>query len=184
MSDNAKLDFYLQHRLQIEEWAALRTEAQQRLDDELLRAIAAIDVEDSTMKINTSNPRTVHFHLPAARRNVWVELNWRKSALLTGPGLTAWPQIILVIRPGSLDPATRSAIIDATADLAISDGMGQLGRANDWWARWGSLTPHAEPIDIHTYAQYCALRFKEVWVRTRKDTAALLGRERPRPIEG
>lgn len=41
MSDDPKLLFYLKHRLQIEEWADLRSRAQTNLDDALLAAAAA-----------------------------------------------------------------------------------------------------------------------------------------------
>jgi hypothetical protein len=159
MSDDPKLDFYLENRALIEEWAKLRDPALAALDRELLEAARLTEGDDVPKPQFKEGPaRSVMLHVtpdPLA----WLELWWQKGTLLTGSG--SWPKLAIVMDPS--DPR-RNAVKDATGSAAKAHGMTSTGSRAAWWLRSGEIPPQTEPIVIEEYAEYCVQRLRDAWL--------------------
>lgn len=167
MSDDTKLDFYLKHRRQIEEWAALREGAKQALDDALLTAVTALaSSTSSVVEVTAANVRYARWRVPGAEQEpVWIELYWNHGQLLKGTADSAWPYLVLVVSDNA-DPSyapTRARIKEATRGTRIPHGLTQEGRGTSPWVWSGTLTPVQEPITIDGYVAYCMQRFQSAW---------------------
>ena len=157
MSDDPKLLFYLKHRLQIEEWADLRSRAQTNLDDALLAAAAARARSGGLVpEVDQSRVRVVRIRIPElAEIRTWVELNWDPKNLLAGPQDKAWPALIIAGSPHADFREARPLVKEATRPFCQPFGLDQEGQKNGWWIWWKRLVPVAEPIDIESYAGWC-----------------------------
>lgn len=163
MSENTKLDFYLKHRQQIEEWAALRSAVQGALDDALLAALSVRrQVLGPVLDVSTKVPRIAKLRIPGAEAEpTWIELQWSPGALLSDGGQT-WPFLIVAASPEASYREPRERIKQSTrADRAIH-GLTHEGRGG-WWVWSGLLAPSEEPIVIDAYADYCLHRFEAAW---------------------
>lgn len=163
MSDDQKLDFYLENRALIEEWAQLRDPAATALDRELLAAALRLTEgdDDPDPQIHESPARSVRLHVttdPLPR--AWLELWWEKGKLLKGSG--SWPQLVIVMDP--TDPRVRDAVKNATRSAHEAHGMTSTGPKNSPWIRFGQIPPQSEPIVIEEYAEYCVQRLRDAWL--------------------
>ena len=91
MPDDEKLAFYLRHREQIEEWASLRSHAEEVLNAELWESARqlALNLPDAGVLLE-KRWGYEHVFLPAAVETpgIGMGLAWRKSGLLAaGPTL-------------------------------------------------------------------------------------------------
>ena len=166
MSDDAKMDFYLEHRALIEEWALLRAPAAAALDEALMAASMALgDDEDlpAPKASDGTQERTVKLMAITEPFHCWLELNWKPRSLLSGTG--RWPVVCVVANPKHPKEDRdniRSAVAGARSELRFESS------ANQWWLRAATLTPSSEPIDIDAYAASCAESFRQAWVDLHK----------------
>jgi hypothetical protein len=162
MSDDPKLDFYLENRALIEEWAKLREPAAIALDRELLAAALRLtEVDDvPNPQIQEGPAQSVKLHVTADPIPVWLELWWQERKLLTGSG--GWPQLIIAMDPKHKD--VRNAVKNATGSAKDAHGMTSMGTGAAWWIRFGEIAPPSEPIVIEDYAKYCVQRFRDAWL--------------------
>lgn len=164
VSEDTKLDFYLKHRQQIEEWAALRVPAQRALDDALLVALSARGPElGPLLDVSVRGARIAKLRIPGAESEpTWIELQWSTSSLLSGTGQMTWPVLILAASPDAAYRGTRDQIKQRTRAESSAHGMTEEGRTG-WWVWSGMLAPVAEPIVIEDYAGECLKRFEAAW---------------------
>ena len=166
MPEDAKLDFYLKHRTQIEEWAALRTHAQAVLDQSLLTAAQemAADGEAPTLQIVAEKQnRWIRLRIPQAEpKQAWIELNWTPTSLLMDSGGGAWPALIVCASPDAGFRPTRQRIKEATRPFRATHGLNE--ETSGWWVWYGRLRPAQEPINIDDYVQHCIDRFRNAWI--------------------
>jgi hypothetical protein len=162
MSDDPKLDFYLENRALIQEWAKLREPAATVLDRELLAAAGRLtegdDIPDP--QIQEDRAHSVKLHVTPDPLPVWLELWWEKGKLLTGSG--GWPQLIIVMDPKHRH--VRDAVKNATRSAHDAHGMTSTGLGTAWWIRYGEIRPQSEPIVIEEYAEHCVQRLREAWI--------------------
>ena len=163
MSDDPKLDFYLENRALIEEWAQLRDPVATALDRELLAAALRLTegggVPDP--QIHEGPARSVRLHVttdPMPR--AWLELWWEKGKLLKGSG--SWPQLVIVMDP--IDPGARDAVKNATGSAREAHGMTSAGSKTSPWIRYGQIPPQSDPIVIEEYADHCVQRLRAAWL--------------------
>ncbi|GAB2463986.1 hypothetical protein [Xylanimonas ulmi] len=142
MTDNAKLSFYLRHRAQIEEWAALRTEANREFDAALR---AAIDDAFSDMAIShelRTDWRRTHLFLPVSAEyaRVGAGLSW-----LATEGLEVGVVIAITALDGKKD-ARRGHVQEVTTPLRLRHGM--KPGDNEWiWKALSLLPAGSEDLD-------------------------------------
>lgn len=164
VSDDVKLDFYLKNRAQIEEWADLRSHAQDVLDEALLAAVTARPEGDVTPvpQMNEKGDPAVKLRIAGAEDEMaWVELNWSPRSLLkTGGG--AWPALIVAGSPDLSFRPVRDKVKQATRPYRADLGLDQGG--SGWWIWYGRLRPESEPIDVEEYAAYCAGKLRNAWI--------------------
>lgn len=166
LSDDAKLDFYLKHRAQIQEWAELGTYARSVLERALLAALEDIASDDAVpaAEVTTRGARIARLRIPGAEQAmVWVELNWTGD-LLTRPGDRAWPALIVCASPKPEFRDVRERIKESTRSICASLGLTRAGTSSDWWVWSARLVPESEPLDIDDYVAYCTYSFREAWM--------------------
>ena len=160
MSDDPKVDFYLENRSLIEEWSKLRAPAARALDQALLAAAQLLgeDEDIPEPQITEDRARTVRLHVTAdPLPKVWLELWWEERNLLKGAG--GWPTLIIAMNPKYPRPV-RDAVKNATGAARDAHGMNSTGK---WWLRYGAVTPEHEPVEIDAYAQHCMQRLRDAW---------------------
>lgn len=161
MSDDKKMDFYLENRALIEEWAALRKLAVSALDEALLEAARLLADDDRLPepRITDGQARTVKLHATTDPVACWIELWWQERDLLRGSG--GWPWLCVVMNPKHPKPL-RDAVRAAVTSAPRSHGLGPSG--SQWWLRAVKLTPSSEPIEIEAYAESCLDTLSEAWL--------------------
>ncbi len=167
MSEDAKLDFYLKHRVQIEQWADLRAHAQKVLDVALITALERLadDGETPAPQIPDKGDRNVKLRIPGAESEpTWVELNWAPNSLLRASGGGTWPALIVAGSPDAQFKKVREQIKQDTRPFRAKLGLDE-GGGNGWWIWYGRLRPESEPIELERYADYCAHRFRDAWIQ-------------------
>lgn len=167
MSEDTKLDFYLKHRQQIEDWAVLRDVARQALDAALLSALTAkVEMSGSLLEVASSTVRNVRWRIPEAQTDpAWVELYWNQGQLLRGNTDAAWPFLAVVVSEKA-DPdyaPTRTRIKEATRGQRALHGLAQEGKGTSSWVWSGALVPVEEPITVDGYVDYCLQKFESAW---------------------
>ena len=161
MSDDPKLDFYLENRALIEEWAQLRDPVAIALDRELRAAAVRPSEGVPDPKIHESPARSVRLHVATdPMPKVWLELWWEKGKLLKGSG--SWPQLVIVMDPP--DPPFREAVKNATGSAREAHDMTSTGPKNSPWIRYGQIPPQSDPIVIEEYADHCVQRLRAAWL--------------------
>lgn len=170
MSDDAKLDFYLKHREQIEDWANLRGRAQSQLDEALVSVLPTLVDGDETslLEIPDSRFRNVKLRIPGAETSpAWVELNWTRGALLVPASGATWPALVVAATPDQSFREQKARIKESTRRFRTLLQVNEAGDKGSWWVWYGRIAPADEPIDIETYAAHCAARFREAWLELR-----------------
>lgn len=158
MLDDKKLEFYFKHRAQIEEWAALRQQAQQAVDDALLGAVDALKEElGDLVQPSYQGTRIIKLRVPGHETApTWVEMWWQRSTLLAN-----WPNLILAVTPDKQFWSTREQIKGASRSVAAQHGLTKS--SPQWWVWHGQLEPESEPMEPDEYAHYCVLKARAAW---------------------
>lgn len=168
----AKAAFYLRHRDDIEEWAALRSEARAYLELALLgldtavaaladelRCEAFVSVDDAIMTIYRAEWRT-------RTADVSIGLGWDRRRLLN-PGYTEWAWVGVYLE-GSGSPRGRdyaAAIKPLKQPLGFSSGSP--------WFLWRPVAPPpGRPIEPDDYAAQVLTEVRKAW----KDVSPTISR--------
>lgn len=169
MSEDKQLDFYLKHRAQIEEWAALRERAQQVVDDALHGAVDALGQDlGELVEVSYQGTRIVKLRIPGHETEpTWIELQWQRSSLMTN-----WPNLILVATPDKEFQQVKGQLIGACRSVALALGMRRTSGA--WWMFSRQLEPEADPLDPEEYAHYCVTETRAAWDELKVPMARVL----------
>ncbi len=158
--EDDKLAFFLRHWRQLAEWSALRHNAAEVLDRELLSSIERLrdgsDLPD--MDLLLGGTRVVKLRIEP--RHAWIEFQWTRSRLFDG----GWPKLIVVWNQKRGNLQVREAVKNSTRHLCASQGLTTSGAATGWWVWWGELSPPDEPFQIEEYASDCVQRFSQAWL--------------------
>ena len=165
MTDQAKVDFYLRHRTQIEEWTALRTAAAHALDDALIAAIVGMtDAGVPAPEFQQGARRIAKLDItgrPSAP--AWIELKWSRSQLLTDTGGLTWPELGVCVSPDEALRDVRARVRTSTEKLARAHGLTRGVDERNWWLWRKRLAPGRDPLVIDDYVSDCIGEFAGLW---------------------
>lgn len=155
-----KTAFYLRHRADIEEWAALRESGLIAVESALRHALDEMDVpkgavfgwEDWTWP--TFSLRRAHWRSGASV--VAVAIQWSPSMLLSGK----WPYVGVRVT-GDLDPQLASWLRRELADRAVELQWGEKGEMR--WPLWRRVPPRGEGVDLEELAADCQAALMTGW---------------------
>ena len=158
MPEDEKLAFYLRHREQIEEWASLRSHAEDALNAELwesARRLALELPEDGVLLEKRWGYE--HVFIPAAVElpSAGVGLAWKKSGLI-GAG----PTLAVTCLDGR-NWHHYEALKAATQSVGLAHGLAKFG-AREWLWK-AQLRPPAGLMDLSGFATECLDRLQRVW---------------------
>lgn len=125
---DAKAWFYLDHRHDIEEWAALRSDGRLLLEKYLLgmserlaRFASFVGAEIGTRQLEegrwpsmflTRSTWTGGSGTATNQPDVDIAFQWDRSGLLR-PGVNEWPYVAVRVDENGLDPKRRASLVDA-----------------------------------------------------------------------
>lgn len=162
MSHDPKTSFYLAHREQIEQWAALRDPAAAALDRALLAGVHRLATQEGVPALSLSEGRHTYARVPvplAPDGDVAIELGWFRQDLLK---LTnGWPTLRVSVNPAQ-SPAMREAVKEATITGYSKHGLTET--TTGWWLRCGELFPVVALDDFRVYADDCVQRWHAAYV--------------------
>ena len=159
MPEDEKLAFYLRHREQIEEWASLRSHAEEVLNAELwasARRLALNLPEDGVLLEKRWGYE--HVFIPAAVElpSIGMGLAWKQSGVMgTGPTLA----VTCIDGRQSNHYDTLKA---ATQAVGLAHGLDKFG-ASEWLWK-AQLRPQPGLMDLSVFAGECLDRLQRVWV--------------------
>lgn len=150
---DAQAWFYLDHRTDIETWAALRNDAARLLERYLLALTPQLDELSSDLDAEpyAQDLETGSWPRLGLRRTAWthagvndisVLIEWERARLLS-PN-RPWPYVGVRISPSQQDSARRQRVADALADVRRSLGA-QRAQA---WPAWRYVTPPGDCRDV------------------------------------
>ncbi|SEO59911.1 hypothetical protein [Trujillonella endophytica] len=170
---DAKAWFYLDHRHDIETWAALRVEGRQLLDKHLVGVATQLEelAEELDVELESNDLDSGSWPRAGLRRPVWqhngtadvsVVIQWERARLLT-PGSNEWPYVAVRLPADAVDEERRRQISEAMRPVR-AQLKGSSGRTFPFWRYVqppsGALNPDALIRDV-------LIAFRELW-----DTAA------------
>lgn len=156
MNDDKKVDFYLEHYKEIEEWAALRDVVVNRLKESLNAAF------EDQLRNDDSLPEMRNH---ATNRGLWqlgnsaeayVELTWLKDADLFRSNRRPLP--FLAICGG---PPHKEALRGLTKDVAKRNGF--VKGQGTYWVWTKEMHPDKFPFNIEEYAERCVQALADLW---------------------
>jgi hypothetical protein len=168
---DAKAWFYLDHRLDIETWAALRQEGRQLLD----RCLVALSLEmedlaeelgaepDAAELESGSWPRVGLRHRSWQHQglaDVSVVIQWERARLLTA-SRNEWPFVGILIAETVQDQERRSDIAAALGPVRSA----LKGDMTYHWPFWRYVTPPAtaQSLDPAGLARQAVEAFRQLW---------------------
>lgn len=165
MTDQAKVDFYLRHRTQIEEWTALRTAAQHSLDDALVAAVVRMaDAGVPAPEFQRGARRIAKLDITGPYAPpAWIELKWSRGQLLTDTGGLTWPELGVCFTPDDALRDVRARVRTSTAELARTHGLTRVANERSWWLWRRRLAPGGDPLVIDDYVSDCVGKFADLW---------------------
>lgn len=175
---DAKAWFYLDHRADIEEWAALRGAGRDLVDRHLI-ALAA-DVEG--LAAENGAKQYVHDLDPDGRfprvglgratwqhgghQDVTVVLEWERTALLVPKSSNPWPYVAVRVARRQEDVVRRQAVFDAVAGLRREIGFSPSRKVTGQWPMWRYVKiPSTPGIDPSALAEASLNALQELWQR-------------------
>lgn len=157
--------FYLRHRQQIEEWAALRDHARGLVDRALRRLEQPLAAFAAEVGGQVEVKDLLGGHWPA----VLVCLpGWRTKSVRLGVGV-GWERGQVLV-PGENEWAWVGAYLtgDNRVSTAVSERLARLADHHDllsepMWPVWRYVTPPAGPLDPARYAESVLVDVRAVW---------------------
>lgn len=164
---DAKAWFYLDHRDDIEAWAALRSEARQLVDDQLVRLAVELRelAEEVGAEFEAADLEAGSWPRVGLRRSQWeqggladaaIVVAWERARLLT-PGGNEWPYIAVRV-PEGIDEARRSLLMSAMKSV-----RGQLGGHSSRNLPFWRYVECQAPLDPQVLAQECLRSLRRLW---------------------
>lgn len=166
---DAKAWFYLDHRGDIEAWAALRTEGRSLFEKHLIGVAAELDevaeqvgAERESSDLDSGSWPTAGMFRPTWATgggvDVDVVVQWERSRLLT-PGSNEWPYVGVRVRTDLEDDDRRRR---------IAESLGQFrpqftGRSSRNFPCWDYVRPSSDPIDPDAYVVDLLTSFSRLW---------------------
>ena len=157
MPGDERVAFYLQHRQEIEEWAALRNQAAAELEDALVRAVEVMcgspDAPTTAESAALEYPwYGIKLELPAITpAEALVALGWNHKALFSPSG-AIWPYIGINIVQAGRQLADKR-LVDKAREL-----LRDVAQARHWsestrnWVWWEYLPVEVGDTDLDAYA--------------------------------
>jgi len=158
MPEDEKLAFYLRHREQIEEWASLRSHAEEVLNAQLWESARrlALNLPEAGVLLE-KRWGYEHVFIPAAVEfpRMGMGLAWRKSGLM-GAG----PTLAVTCLDGR-QSNQYEALKSATQAVGLAHGLDKFG-ASEWlWKT--QLRPPSGLMDLSAFAGDCLDRLQRMW---------------------
>jgi hypothetical protein len=162
MTDSERIDFYLRHRTQIEEWSALRADAEAELDAALKSAIAASMLDEPEQHTTGVAWRGTHLFLPVSAElpRIGTALWWPpKNALTPSSGVV----LAVTALDGRADPERERLQLATTG---LKDRLGMAGGVNEWvWTRRIHLPDGS--TDLEGFARSCVNEARALSIEVR-----------------
>lgn len=166
---DAKAWFYLDHRDDIETWAALRREARELLDRHLVGLSAPVGelAEELNAELETEDLESGSWPRIALRRAIWqhhgihdvtVTVQWERARLLA-PGSNEWPYVAVRV-PSDADESRRRLINEAMKPVRRALD-GQISRSFPCWNYVRS--PKGAPLDPETLTDAILADLWRLW---------------------
>lgn len=167
---DAKAWFYLDHRADIEVWAALRAEGRQLLDKHLVGIAAALEelAAEFGAELETADLETGAWPRIGLRRSSWlagevadvsIVVQWERARLLT-PGPNEWPYVAVRLSADLVSDDRRKAVTDATKPVRTRLS-GSASRVYPFW-RYVPLQ-ESEHVDLDVYLADLTTAFRRLW---------------------
>jgi hypothetical protein len=156
MATDEKVTFFLRHRTLIEEWAALRGQAADALEEAFSRAFGIVGQRPDAPEIVKEGADRryplyrVSLQVPGvASGAVWVALGWTRGGLLRPSG-EQWPYVGIKA-PGS---GKGDTAYDAAKGLLREAAAGRLWTESSasGWVWWKYLPLEVGETDLDAYA--------------------------------
>jgi hypothetical protein len=168
---DAKTEFYFKHRRQIEEWAALRSDARQVLEHALRglaeRASEVLGPDVTVLGEQLDGGTWPHI---SALDSSWskrgclvkVAVAWNRSQLLSATG-SNWPYVGIHLdakqpRAQALRQAVRAEAGEAARQLGWTSN-------DSYWPYYGYVKPRTEVVQPDELAEDCLLALQAGWQR-------------------
>jgi len=164
MHENPKLDFYLKHRRDIEEWAAIRSEAGAALSTALLSSQMKLSSDPGipvAQQMERSFDRGDHgIVLPLSEVGpVGMTCYWVPSKLFDRRNRDCWPWLAIET-PGKTWKPYYENLKRSTKAVATEHGQTMDGESFLWKA---SIELADEEIDLNVYADKMMGRLSAAW---------------------
>ncbi|MGY1985392.1 hypothetical protein ACI792_04125 [Blastococcus sp. SYSU DS0669] len=167
---DAKAWFYLDHRHDIETWAALRAEGRQLLDKHLVGVAAQLEelAEEFDAELETNDLDSGSWPRAGLRRLAWqhngtadvsVAIQWERARLLT-PGPNEWPYVAVRLPADAADEERRRQLSEAMRPVR-AQLKGSSGRTFPFW-RYVQPASGA-PLDPDALTREILTSFRELW---------------------
>jgi hypothetical protein len=174
---DAKAWFYLDHRHDIETWAALRAEGRQLLDKHLVGVAAQLEelAEELDAEMETNDLDSGSWPRAGLRRLIWqhngtpdvsVVIQWERARLLTpgpnelAPGPNEWPYVAVRLPADAADEERRRQISEAMRPVR-AQLKGSSGRTFPFWRYVQPLA--GSPLDPDALIRDLMASFRELW---------------------
>jgi hypothetical protein len=166
---DAKAWFYLDHRADIEAWAALRTDGRDLLDKYLVGLEAHMETfaEEVGAELEASDLETGSWPTVGLHRSSWVAdgvpyidvvIQWERSRLLS-PGSNEWPYVGVPLLKRLEDDDLRRQASDALRDLRPRLN----GRASRNFPLWSYARPVGALVNPDAFAMEILASFRRLW---------------------
>ncbi|SDM10713.1 hypothetical protein SAMN05660642_01685 [Geodermatophilus siccatus] len=167
---DAKAWFYLDHRHDIETWAALRAEGRQLLDKHLVGVAAQLeelaeelDAELETNDLDSGSWPRAGLRLPTwqyhGTADVSVVIQWERARLLT-PGSNEWPYVAVRLPADAAEEERRRQISDAMRTVR-SQLKGSSSRTFPFWRYVQPLS--SASLDPAALIRDVLIAFRQLW---------------------
>ncbi|MGY1751496.1 hypothetical protein [Blastococcus sp. SYSU D01042] len=168
---DAKAWFYLDHRHDIETWAALRAEGRQLLDKHLVGVVAQLEelAEELDAELETNDLDSGSWPRAGLRRPIWqhneiadvsVVIQWERARLLT-PGPNEWPYVAVRLPADAADEERRRQISDAMRPVR-AELKGSSTRTLPFW-RYVQPPAAGAPLDPDALIHDVEIAFRQLW---------------------
>lgn len=167
---DAKAWFYLDHRHDIETWAALRPEGRQLLDKHLVGVATQLEelAEELDAELETNDLDSGSWPRAGLRRPTWhhngtadvsVVIQWERARLLA-PGSNEWPYVAVRLPADGTDEERRRDISEAMRPVR-AQLKGSSGRTFPFWRY--VQPPAGAPLDPDALIRDVLIAFKQLW---------------------